>query len=141
MLSARFFRFFRYLNLGTLRKTFVRAGQRRLMGLSAEMAYNAMLALFPAILAILTAIGLFQSSAFTFQQLARQLSKVAPNEAIFLIKGFAEEIGQSQNQGLFSLSFVAAIWAASGALRAAMAGLDQKHQIPPEPKRPALQAE
>ncbi|MBW4574587.1 MAG: YihY/virulence factor BrkB family protein [Aphanothece sp. CMT-3BRIN-NPC111] len=140
MLSGRFWRFFRHLNWTTLRKTFVRAGQRRLMGLSAEMAYNAMLALFPAILAILTAIGLFQSSAFTFQQLARQLSKVAPNEAIFLIKGFAQEIAQSQNQGLFSLSFVAAIWAASGALSAAMAAFDQMHQIPQEQMRPFWKA-
>jgi membrane protein len=49
MLSARFFRFFRHLNWATLRKTFARAIERRLMGLSAEMAYNAILALFPAI--------------------------------------------------------------------------------------------
>lgn len=110
------------------------------MGLSAEMAYNAMLALFPAILAILTAIGLFKSSALTFQQLASQLSRVAPKEAIFLIEGFAREISTSQNQGLFSLSFVGAIWAASGALSAAMAALDQIHQIPPEQMRPFWKA-
>ena len=110
------------------------------MGLSAEMAYNAMLALFPAILAILTAIGLFKSSASTFEALARQLSEVAPKEAIFLIQGFTKEIAQSQNQGLFSLSFFAAIWAASGALSAAMAALDQIHQIPPEQRRPFWKA-
>ncbi|MFB8792415.1 MAG: hypothetical protein U7123_27115 [Potamolinea sp.] len=62
MLSGRFFRFFRYLNLKIIKKTFARAFKRRLMGLSAEMAYNAILALFPAILAILTAIGLFEES-------------------------------------------------------------------------------
>ncbi len=53
MLSLRFLRFFRYLNWKALRNTVVRAGQRRLSGLSAEMAYNAMLGLFPAILAVL----------------------------------------------------------------------------------------
>jgi membrane protein len=83
MLSARFFRFFRYLNLVTLRKTFARAVQRRLMGLSAEMAYNAMLALFPAILAILTAVGLFEDSLqSTVRNLANQLSEVVPDEAL-----------------------------------------------------------
>jgi len=140
MLSARFFRFFRYLNGAALRKTIERAGQRRLMGLSAEMAYNAMLALFPAILAILTAIGLFESSASAFQYLARQLSLLAPKEAIFLIKGFAQEVSQSQNQGLFSLSFFGAVWAFSGALSAAMAAFDQIHQIPPEKTRPFWKA-
>jgi membrane protein len=140
MLSGRFLRFFRHLNWATLRKTFLRAGQRRLTGLSAEMAYNAMLALFPAILAILTAIGLFKSSASTFQHLARQLSEIAPKEAIFLIKGFTEEIAQSQNQGLFSLSFVVALWTASGAVSAAMTAFDQIHQIPPEQIRPFWKA-
>ena len=110
------------------------------MGLSAEMAYNAMLALFPAILAILTAIGLFESSASAFQYLARQLSLLAPKEAIFLIKGFAQEVSQSQNQGLFSLSFFGAVWAFSGALSAAMAAFDQIHQIPPEKTRPFWKA-
>ena len=138
--SIRFFRFFRHLNWATLKKTFQRVGQRRLTGLSAEMAYNAMLALFPAILAILTAIGLFQSSAKTFEGVAKQLSEIAPQEALFLIEGFAHEISQSQNQGLFSVSFVAAIWASSGALSAAMTALDQIHQIQPEQIRPFWKA-
>jgi len=118
----------------------VRAGQRRLSGLSAEMAYNAMLGLFPAILAVLTAIGLFKSSAFTLQQLASQVSEVAPKEVLFLIKGFVQEVSQTKNQSLFSLSFFAAIWAFSGAVSAAMAALDQIHQIPAEKIRPFWKA-
>ncbi len=140
MISLRFLRFFRYLNWKTLRNTVVRAAQRRLSGLSAEMAYNAMLGLFPAILAVLTAIGLFKSSAFSLQQLASQVSEVAPKEALFLIKGFVQEVSQTQNQSLFSLSFFAAIWAFSGAISAAMAALDQIHQIPAEKIRPFWKA-
>ena len=137
MLSARFFRFFRYLNLRTLRKTFAQAMKRRLMGLSAEMAYNAMLALFPAILAILTAIGLFEASLQeTFRNLANQLSEVAPQEALQLIRDFVKGISLTKNSSLFSLSFIAAIWAASGALSAAMNALDQIHTIPTEAARP-----
>jgi len=141
MLSARFFRFFRYLNLVTLRKTFARAMKRRLMGLSAEMAYNAMLALFPAILAVLTAIGLFEESLqSTFRELANQLSEVAPDEALQLIRDFTKSINLTKNRGLFSLSFVVAIWAASGALSAAMNALDQIHEIPTEEARPFWKA-
>ncbi len=141
MLSTRFFRFFRYLNLATLQKTFTRAIKRRLMGLSAEMAYNAILALFPAILAILTAIGLFEDSLqSTFHNIARQLSEVVPDQAMQLIKDFAKQINLGKNRGLFSLSFILAIWTASGALSAAMNALDQIHDIPPEETRPFWKA-
>ena len=140
MLSLRFFRFFRYLNFGTLKQVLARAGEQRLPGLSAEMAYNAMLALFPAILAVLTAIGLFTSSQSTLQRLAGQLGEIAPDQALGLIRNFVQEIRQSKNQGLFSLSFIAAIWAASGALSAAMAALDQIYRIPPERTRPFWRA-
>ena len=141
MLSARFFRFFRYLNLVTLRKTFAGAIKRRLMGLSAEMAYNAMLALFPAILAVLTAIGLFEESLqSTFRALASQLSEVAPDQALQVIRDFTKSINLTKNSSLFSLSFVVAIWAASGALSAAMNALDQIHEIPLKEVRPFWKA-
>jgi membrane protein len=141
MLKTRFVPFFRHLRWTTLKKTFARVGQRRLLGLSSEIAYNAMLSLFPAILAVLTAIGLFEESLqVTFKQLAAQLSQVAPDEALVLIRNFSGQITQTRNTGLFSISFVVAIWAASGALSAAMTALDQIHQIPPEQTRPFWKA-
>lgn len=141
MFSARFFRFFRHLNLKTLKKAFLAAMKSRLMGLSAEMAYNAMLALFPAILAVLTAIGLFQDSLQdTFRDLVNQLSEVAPAQALQLLRDFAQEIGRTKSGSLFSLSFIFAIWASSGALSAAMNALDQIHRIPTEKARPFWKA-
>ena len=141
MLSIRFVRFFRHITWATLKKTLIRVGERRLLGLSAEIAYNAMLSLFPAILAVLTAIGLFEESLqATFKQLAMQLSKVAPDEASVLIRDFSRQITQSKNSGLFSISFIVAIWAASGALSTAMNALDQIHQIPPNQTRPFWKA-
>ncbi|MBE9015340.1 YihY/virulence factor BrkB family protein [Chroococcidiopsidales cyanobacterium LEGE 13417] len=141
MLSTRFFRFFRYLNWKTLTKTVARVGQRRLFGLSSEIAYNAMLSLFPAILAVITAIGLFEESLqSTFKELANQLSQVAPDEAMVLIRDFSKQITQTRNTGLFSISFIVAIWAASGALSAAMTALDRIHEIPLEQMRPFWKA-
>ena len=141
MLSIRFIRFFRHITWATLKKTLIRVGERRLLGLSAEIAYNTMLSLFPAILAVLTAIGLFEESLqATFKQLAMQVSKVAPDEASILIRDFSRQITQSKNTGLFSISFIVAIWAASGALSTAMNALDQIHQIPPNQTRPFWKA-
>jgi membrane protein len=140
MLTARFIRFFGHLNLRTIRRTIECVGRQRLPGLAAEMAYNSMLALFPAILAVLTAIGLFKPLQRTFLRLATQLSEIAPVEALTLIQDFAHELSSSRNGGLFSLSFAIALWASSGALSAAMTALDQIHQIPPDKTRPFWKA-
>lgn len=141
MLSPRFFRFFRHLNHRTIGKAIIRAFQRRLMGLSAQMAFNAILALFPAILAVFTAVGLFEE---TLQQplrnWANQLREVAPEEVWQLLSGFVDSLQDSKNGGLFSISFIAAIWIASGALSAAMNALDQIHHIPTSERRPIWKA-
>ena len=136
---VRFFRFFRYLNLATLRKTVARAMKCRLMGLSSQMAYNAMLAVFPAILVILTVLELFKQF-FPWTNPAVHLRDVAPEEAMQLIHNFAEGIKLSDNRGLFSLSFIVAIWVSSGAMGAAMNALDQINQIPREEIRPFWKA-
>ncbi len=142
MSKPRFFRFFRHLNWRTLKKTFARTMKRRLFGLASEIAFNAMLSLFPAILAIITAIGLLaESLQNTFKQMAILLSQVLPEEALVLIRDFATtEITNSRNTGLFSLSFILAIWTASGAVSTAMTALDQIHQIPSEKMRPFWKA-
>ncbi|MFM7424907.1 MAG: YihY/virulence factor BrkB family protein, partial [Elainella sp.] len=136
----RFFRFFRYLNAKTIWGTIQAAGTQRLPGLASEMAYNAMLSLFPAILAVLTAIGLFRPLNATFEALTSQLSEVTPTDALWLIQGFAEAVGGTRDRGLFSISFGLALWTASGALAAAMAALDQIHCIPRDQVRPFWRA-
>jgi len=142
MSKPRFVRFFRHLNWRTLKKTFTRTTERRLLGLASEIAFNAMLSLFPAILAFITAIGLLAGSLqATFNKLAVQLSQVLPEQALDLIRDFATtEITNSKNSSLFSLSFILAIWAASGAVSTAMTALDQIHKIPPKKMRPFWKA-
>lgn len=138
---ARFFLFFRHLNLKTLRKTAIKVGRQRLPGLASEMAYNAMLSLFPAILAVLTAVGLFGGSTQdTFQRLVSRWSEVAPEEVSALVGGFGNfvetQLYTSSNGSLFWLSFVAAIWTASSVLTSAMLALDRIYQIPRRKLRP-----
>jgi membrane protein len=142
MPKTLFVSFFRHLNWRVLKQTFTRTTERRLLGLGSEIAFNAMLSLFPAIIALLTAIGLFEESLqATFKQLAAQISQVAPEEVLVLIRDFAaREITNSRNGGLFSLSFVIAIWTASGAISTAMTAFDQIHQIPAEKIRPFWKA-
>ncbi len=135
-----FIRFLSHIRPATIRQTAQNAAQQRLPGLASEMAYNSMLALFPAILAVLTAIGLFKPLQETFLRLVGQLKDVVPEQVWAIIEGFSTDLSTSRDTGLFSLSFAIALWAASGAFSAAMTALDQIHQIPPERRRPFWKA-
>lgn len=142
MPKHRWIRFFRHLNWHIFKKTMDRTMKARLLGLASEIAFNAMLSLFPAIIAVLTAIGLVaESLQNTFIQATVQLSQIVPKEAWSLISEFAtKEIAESKNRGLFSVSFLIAIWTASGAVSTAMTAFDQIEQISPENVRPFWKA-
>lgn len=134
----RFLRFFLFLNHRTLYWTIRQALRRRLLGLSAEIAFNVMLSLFPTIIMALTALGLFTATLDnqTILQLASYYEDVMPVSVWTLLREFAAEISKTPSKSLFSVSFVATIWVSSGALSAAMNALDQIHEIPPEQRRP-----
>ncbi len=138
---AAIFDFFRYLNWATLEKVFVCAVRQRLTGLSAEIAYNAMLALFPAILAIFTAISILETSVrYSLRDLAIQLQEILPEQVWNLLLNFVRDLKIERDGDWFSLSFIIAIWIFSGALGATMGALDQIRQVPIAQKRPFWKA-
>lgn len=119
-----------------MRNTF----RQRLPSLASEMAYNSMLGLFPAILAFLTAISLFQPLESTVINLAGSLSEIAPAGVPELLEGFTTVVTTNQSRGLFSVSFAFSLVASSGAMSAAMRALDQMHRIPVQRRRPFWKA-
>ncbi|MEG4321289.1 MULTISPECIES: YihY/virulence factor BrkB family protein [unclassified Microcoleus] len=135
-----FWLFCRCLTWSTLKEVGMKAGEQRLPGLSAEMAYNSMLALFPGLLAVLSAIALFEPLQSTLYQMAGLLGEIIPNDVRNLIRNSLKEILSIRNQQLFSLSFVVSLWAFSGVMSAAMAALDQIHQIPATQTRSFIKA-
>lgn len=136
----RFIRFFRYLTPAIIRAIIVRSGQQRLPSLAAEIAFNSVLALFPAIVALLTVIGLVGEPQQTFQALSEQLIRYAPVEVLEILNSFLQELEAGSNQGLLSVSFIASIWLASGVVSSMMGALDQIHRVPPHKTRPFWQA-
>lgn len=138
-LIFRFLHFFRHLNLKVLATVIRRAAYHRLPGLSAEIAFNAIFALFPAALALLSAIGLFEISEGNFRALIQQISQVIPEQAVTLIRSSLRYLQSRSNQGLFSLSFLASIWISSSVTGATMAALDQIYRIPRDRVRPFWQ--
>ncbi|OKH35408.1 ribonuclease BN [[Phormidium ambiguum] IAM M-71] len=140
MLLTRFFQFFKYLHFTTAREVLKRAFSQRLPGLAAEMTYHLMLSLFPAIMAFLAAIALFDPLKTTFESLLVKLIKVVPDAVAFLIGGFVQEVLRTESQSLFSLSFLFWIWSASAGMSAGMYALDKMQRVPPEKIRPFWKA-
>ncbi|WP_448562762.1 YihY/virulence factor BrkB family protein [Trichothermofontia sp.] len=136
MRLSGFFHLLGYYAWPILTRTIRAVPKRRLSGLAAEVAYNAMLALFPAILAVLTTISFSRSAQGMLERLASRLGQVAPVEVLFLIQRFAEEVMRTDGHRLFSISFIAAIWIASSAIGAVMNALDLIQQTPPVQRRP-----
>ncbi|MDX2231060.1 MAG: YihY/virulence factor BrkB family protein [Leptolyngbyaceae cyanobacterium bins.349] len=140
MRNTRFVRFFRYISLSSMREIITRSGQQRLPGLAAEIAFNSVLAMFPAIVVLLTVVGMVGSSQRTLENLSEQLIQYAPQEVLEIIEGFVRELSPASSQELLSISFIAAIWIASGAVSSTMSALDQIHRVPPKYTRPFWQA-
>ena len=136
----QFVRFLGHLDWPTVKEVGTRVGQQRLPGLSAEMAYNATLALFPGLLAIMAAIGLFDYLRETLFQMGSMLIEIVPNEVRLLIESAVNEIVITRNIEIFSFSFIGSLWIFSGVLSSAMAALDRIHQVPREKLRPFWKA-
>lgn len=133
-------KFLRYLNGETVKKTIACVIKKRLTGLAAEMAFHGMLGLFPAIIAILTAISLFEESVeSTFSSLAVHFAGIVPIQVWTLLLDFIENIKSAEGKSWFSLSSIAAVWIISGVLSAGMNALDQIHQVVVEKRRSYLQ--
>jgi len=117
-----------------------RGMHNRIAGLSAEIAYNAIFSLFPAILTLLTAIGTLNLPQGQFREIIQNFNGVIPEEAMTLVRIVIDELRGTSNQGLFSLSFVLAIWISSSVMSSIMSALDQIHRIPKRRYRPFWQA-
>lgn len=136
----RFLNFCRYLNTKTLVRLVQGSIKQRLPGLAAEMAYNNALAMFPAMIGILTVIGTLKISPERIDSITQQWLQVVPEEIVNLIESFLQQIQLSDSERVFSISFVVTLWIASGAINVAMAAMDQIYQTPHRQRRPFWKA-
>ena len=111
--------------------------EKRLTGLAAEIAFNATLALFPAIFTLLAAINLVaEPSRPALKRMASRLAEVAPIDVVNLVRNFVESNYDSPNSRIISLGLIVAIWISSNAMATSMMALDQIQQVPFAARRP-----
>jgi membrane protein len=105
---------------GVLKRTVREFKEDDLTDRAAALTYYGILAIFPAILALVSVLGLVGTSAT--QPLIDNLGKVAPGPAKDIFTGAVNNLQKSRGTGgiLFIVGLAAALWSASGYVAAFM---------------------
>ena len=104
---------------GTLKRTAKEFSDDNLTHWAAALTYYAVLSIFPALLAVVSILGLIGSAAT--QPLIDNLSTVAPGPAKEILTGALTGLQQGGGSGaLFIVALAGAIWSASGYISAFM---------------------
>ena len=106
-------------------RTYQQIGEDRLLAVSAGVVFYGLLAVFPAITALVSLYGLFASPAAISDQLAL-LSGILPDSAVEILR---EQIGRlTANSSKLGLGFIfglaVALWSANSGMKAIMDALN-----------------
>ena len=98
-----------------LRRTLRSFGRHQCTDLAAGLTYFAVLSLFPALLALVSILGLVGQSKKGIDALFAIVGQLAPGAALDTVKGPIEQLASSPATGLaLVVGIVGAIWSASG---------------------------
>jgi membrane protein len=86
-------------------------------GRAAQLGFYFLLALFPALLGVTALIGMLPSQV-VLPTLMPYAQKVLPAESLILVDRYVEQVIQGSGGGVFSLSLLGALWAASWGMMA-----------------------
>lgn len=107
---------------------FKRTGSRFLaddcMGLSQQVAYSALLAFFPAVVALVGLLDLIGA----YDALQSFLDPVAPKAVTELIQSFSRDSGGSGSAVAFVVGIFGAVWAASGAMGSIVKAVNRAYE-------------
>jgi len=110
-----------------LRKTAREFGSDGGTDIAATLTYYAVLAIFPALIALVSLLGVFGQSADSFIAI---LSDIAPPDAVQVLRGPIEQFSQSGAAGFALVSgIVLAIWSASGYVGAFTRAINKVYEI------------
>ena len=110
--------------LGTLKRTVKGFRRDNLTDWAAALTYYAVLSLFPAIIALISILGLVVDPATITRVITDVVSQLGPKSAVDTFKGPIDQIASNRSGALLGLIFgiAAALWTASGYVGAFMRG-------------------
>lgn len=101
-----------------------------LFGLSSQLAYNFIVALFPMLLFLLALFGLFASRGTELHaRLLFYLSQVLPPAAYDIVTKTIEEVTRNSSSGKLTLGILLALFSASAGINSMISGLNQTYEV------------
>lgn len=127
----------------SLRKTLREFSSDQCTDLAAALTYFAVLSLFPALIALVSLLGVVGQGSSATDTLLQVLSSVAPGDAVNVLRGPIEGFAKSPAAGFALVSgIVLAIWSASGYVGAFTRAMNRIYEIDegrPFPKLKSMQ--
>jgi len=112
------------------KRVWTEANNDRIFGRAAELSYYFLLALFPLLIFMTSAIGLVLGSDLgTRQQLFTYLARIMPPSAFQLVNATMLEVPQASGSGKLSFGLLAALWAASNGMTAITDSLNAAYDV------------
>jgi membrane protein len=105
-----------------------RIGEADLSGLSAEMSYRFLFALFPFILFLVALAGFFGSEEMALTVVER-MQETMPEQAAAILAGPVQQVITTQRADLLSIGAITALWGASGVMGTIVKGMNRTHQV------------
>ncbi|HEY9687320.1 MAG TPA: YihY/virulence factor BrkB family protein [Coleofasciculaceae cyanobacterium] len=122
-----------------LKALLARIGQNDFPGLSAEMAYNWMMALLPLLVFLFTLFGLFAGQGDEFHQIMENLRRLVPQDAYALVADTLEDLTSNSSTELAIIGFLGTLWASSNGAMVVIKGLDRAYRCTEENRNVILQ--
>jgi membrane protein len=98
--------------------------------LAAALTYYAVMSIFPALLALVSVVGLFGESQRTTEALLQIVDDLGPSTAVDTFRGPLEDLTRTQAAGLaFVLGLLGAVWSASGYVGAFGRAMNRIYEI------------
>jgi membrane protein len=111
-----------------LRDFFSSIGRNQTFDLAAQLAYWALLALFPFAIFLLTVIGYLPLQGID-QEIMAAVFRVMPGDAAQLFDNTLHEVVGRQRGGLLVVALLGGLWSASGGVSALISALNRAYEV------------
>jgi membrane protein len=117
---------------GVLRRTVSEFSEDNLTDWAAALTYYGLLALFPALIALVSLVGLFADPQTTTQKLTEIVTQIGPSSGAQTFSGPIKSITSNQSAAgiMFVVGLVLALWSASGYVGAFMRASNVIYETP-----------
>jgi membrane protein len=107
-------------------KTWQESREDDVFGGAAQLAYYFLFALFPLLIFLTSAIGFLPDIQ---ESLLTMISRVAPPDAIRLVRETLSDVVSHRSGGLLSLGLIGSLWSASSGVASLMDALNVAHNV------------